>query len=96
MGESMISTSCASTDLDTAADVLYVKLEGVRIATSREAPSDDYLILNEDNEGRVVGVQVMFASEFADSWCAHPDKEMLPAELLLALDNWTSERRLHR
>lgn len=73
---------------DAALDVLYVKLEGARIATSREAPSYDYLILNEDSEGLVVGVQIILASECADSWRGHLDKDILPSELSSAIENW--------
>ncbi len=90
----MMSTSpSVSLDLDSNADVLYLRLEGARIEHSREAPSDDSLILNMDREGQIVGVQVLYASNLAEHWHEHPDKGMLPAALCSALDNWTKQQQ---
>jgi hypothetical protein len=75
-------------DSDSNTGVLYAKLEGARISNSRESPEDDYLILNEDAEGQVVGVQVLHASEMVGRWPSHPGRGGIPISLMSALDGW--------
>jgi uncharacterized protein YuzE len=73
--------------LDPAADVLYVKVDQARIADSMCAPHDDLLIFNMDPSGQVVGVQLLGASDLPIvDWVEHPDRSMLPMELLDAID----------
>jgi hypothetical protein len=74
--------------LDEEADVLYVRKADCRLRSSKEAPSDSFLILNTDESGAVVGLQILFASELKQHWPQHPDRHLVPRELALALDNW--------
>lgn len=82
--------------LDQATDVLYARIPDAGIARSREAPSDGFVILNEDESGAVVGVQILYASEFAEHWGEHPDRHLLPVELIEALDRWVEDWKLRR
>lgn len=75
---------------DVTTDVLYVKLCNAAIVTSREAPTDDGLILNEDCGGHVVGVQLLEASKA--KWSNHPDRGLVPQPMAQALD--TAIKRL--
>jgi hypothetical protein len=43
-----------------------------------------------------VGVQILYASDFAEHWDEHPDKGPLPAALCAALDKWSREHRIRR
>jgi len=79
---------------DTDRDVLYAKRADASIRRSAEAPSDGYLILNCDAEGRVVGVQLLAAQEMPNAaWRQHPDRGALPPDLLAALDDWMNGHR---
>lgn len=70
-------------------DVLYALRSGVHVAKSRTAPEDDYLILNMDTVGNIVGVQLICAATMPVSfWKDHPDREIVPQDLLTALDTW--------
>lgn len=74
---------------DAQADVIYVRSEGARSVTSNEAPSDGHLILSTDASEAVVGTTLMAASEMpADFWCTHPDRGLVPTDLLAAMDAW--------
>lgn len=74
---------------DMASDVLYMKLAGTHIANSHESPGDDYIILNYDTLGTVVGVQFLAVSEMTpDFWKLHPSRTCLPRSILGALDRW--------
>lgn len=73
---------------DPAGDVLYVRAPGARLRNSTEAPSDSYLILNYDDTGAVVGLQVLAASELGGCWSTHPDRRLVPDSLALAIDHW--------
>lgn len=74
---------------DGAADVLYVLRNVARVSISREAPDDGYMILNYDSFGSIVGVQLMCASEMdMNYWRSHPDRSVLPVDILAELDSW--------
>jgi uncharacterized protein YuzE len=82
---------------DELSDVLYAKVEGASIRTSREAPNDGDLILNLDENGRVIGVQVLGAlSLTAHAWLEHPDRRMLPVEVSAAVEQWLAAHPLNR
>ncbi len=48
---------------DIANDVLYVKLPGGKIVRSTTADGDDFVILNFDEHGEVVGLQLLEISD---------------------------------
>jgi hypothetical protein len=79
--------------LDDLGDVLYAT-RGDPVATAKEAPTDSYLILSLDTQGRVVGVQLLAAHEMPpEFWLRHPDRAALPADLLSAIDEWMTRQR---
>lgn len=78
---------------DAQSDALYVRRDEASIVTSREAPSDGYLVENLDLIGRVIGIQLLFASDMnALGWAAHPDRDGLPADLSEAVSDWIRAR----
>lgn len=80
---------------DDQHDVLYARRDGARIAKSREAPGDGYLILNLDEQGSIVGVQFMFPTDLsAEEWAGHPDRQSLPHDIDSVLNAWFAARRL--
>lgn len=75
-------------DFDERTGVLYVREQGARFAHSAEFDSDDFLILNHDREGRVVGIQVISASDFASEWVGHPVRDLIPPPIRERADSW--------
>ena len=55
------------TSYDRANDVIYIKKEGCHIANSKECADDSMLILNYDLSGKIVGIQLMYASELKEA-----------------------------
>ncbi len=75
--------------LDEEQDVLYVAFDDAESALSAESPSDGYLIINYSKDKRIVGVQVIRAHEMVpEEWKHHPDRDVLPAAILEAVDRW--------
>lgn len=73
---------------DQTNDVLYVKL-GHRIKISRELEHDAATILNMDESGQVVGLQVIEASGLSpEAWAEHPDRAEIPEDLHDAVAFW--------
>lgn len=67
MCESVKRKMVLKASYDQAHDVLYLKEEGCQIMTSKECDTDCNLILNHNRLGRVVGVQILCASELKDA-----------------------------
>ena len=68
----------AKTTYDQRHDVLYAKLEGATVHASREHPLDGNVIMNLDQERRIVGVQILSVSELVGMWDVHPVRHSLP------------------
>ena len=52
---------------DRVQDVLYVKEEGLQILDSEECADDCNLILNKDRAGKIVGIQLLYASDLLNN-----------------------------
>ena len=79
---------------DDVQDVLYAKRVSAIVKSSAEAPSDSYLILNMASDGSVVGVQVVDANGIpTEEWKHHPDRSLVPKDILDVVDRWISERK---
>lgn len=76
------------TTYDRQHDVLYVKIEGAHIATSREHPIDGDLTLNYDHDGRIVGIQFLWMRELRGMWAQHPGRHCLPGEIRDEVDRF--------
>ena len=75
--------------VDSSAAVLYAKRLGARIVASHEAPSDSGLILNTDERGAVVGLQLLDALTVdSEWWRTHPDRRAVPEDLFCTVDRW--------
>lgn len=75
------------TTLDEVRKVLYVREFDAYPFTSREAPRDGGLILSYDRAGAIIGVQLIDPEALRGKpWQQHPDRELLPADLLALLD----------
>jgi uncharacterized protein YuzE len=82
-----------SVSVDTAADVLYVKREHARIVDSAFAPNDSDFVVNYDDVHNVVGVQLIAAAELEPRlWFEHPDRLLIPSDILDAIDAWFKAR----
>ena len=78
---------------DKTADVLYLKDPDATIASSAPLPGDDFVILNRDKSGAVVGLQLVSASEMTlDDWLDfyHVD---VPKPLFGAVSKWLFVRQ---
>ena len=76
---------------DDLADVLYVGPSSC-IASSRESPSDYGMIFDLDGRGHVVALRLLGVSELSRSWWgSHPDVDMVPSDLRIAVDAWLAE-----
>jgi len=79
--------------LDERNDVLYLRREDARIRFSHSAAHDPELIINFDEEKRVVGVQLIGLKMLPiDAWMTHPDRDALPEDMLVEIDRTVSER----
>lgn len=78
---------------DELTDVVSVYVDGTRAERARPAPIDSHILLELDASGGVVGVEVMRASDLArNRWAEHPDRSVVPTDLLSELDRWLAHR----
>jgi len=76
-------------DYDPSGDVLYVKVAGARIRAGRPVEGDDFVILNVDQDGVVVGLQLIDAREMsAVRWREYFATPEIPEEIFAAVDAW--------
>jgi hypothetical protein len=76
-------------DFDGLTDVVSVYLADTMAAHFGPAPTDHHMLVERDEGGRVVGVEVLGASALVPSfWNRHPDRHILPSEILDELDRW--------
>lgn len=76
-------------DFDDLTDVVVVQRDGAAIVKARPAPHDNHLMFELDASGAVVGIEVMGASDRVPSfWRGHPDRGLVPAEILSEADRW--------
>jgi uncharacterized protein YuzE len=75
---------------DRRKDVLYAREHDARISRSCEHPIDNDLVFNYSHDGRVVGVQIFFASGLLGMWDTHPGRRRLPNELRAEVDRFFS------
>jgi hypothetical protein len=89
------STPDITYDYDGASDVLYVKLPGVDIYASHGLSDDDFVILNVDRDGNVVGLQLLGVVESMplERWQTHFHTNEIPMPLFEAVSQWLGERR---
>src|SRR5579872_3548106 len=74
---------------DADNDVLYVREAGVQIWSSEPIQGDDFVILNMDRDGRVVGLQLMCAREMAHArWREFFHPPEIPEEIYATVDRW--------
>lgn len=78
---------------DDLTDVVSVYLADTIADRVRPAPHDRHMMLEVDTAGSVVGVEVQGASSrMRARWELHPDRSLLPGDLLLELDAWLNHR----
>lgn len=81
-------------DYDEVCDVIYVRRDDARTVNSEEAPNDGCLILSDDAQGETVAAKLLFVSEMPpEFWWSHPDRGLIPADVLSAMDAWIGGRR---
>ena len=74
---------------DKVQDVLYIVRADGYIFTSSPTPNDGYLILDFDRDGTTVGARLLDARGMpAAEWKRHPDRHLIPRDLLFGLDEW--------
>jgi uncharacterized protein YuzE len=79
--------------LDAESDVLYVKVRGARIRTSRSIGGDDFVILNSDSKGRVVGLQLVAFSQMSSArWSSNFHTGEIPEAIYVEVYRWLLER----
>lgn len=82
--------------VDEISDVFYARRENTSSAFSNEAPNDGYLVISYDAGGNIVGIKLMAASEMPhEFWRRHPDRGVIPPDLLDAIDAWVQSRQAH-
>ena len=80
-------------DFDDLTDVLSAFVAGTTTDRVLPAPCDGHLLVERDASGNVIGVEVLNASALRYSfWQTHPDRNILPYEILQVLDSWISSR----
>ena len=80
-------------DFDAMTDVLVVQRDGAAIVKGRPSPHDNHLMLELDAGGAVVGLLLMSASvRILSAWRAHPDRGLLPPDILAEVDAWLEQR----
>jgi uncharacterized protein YuzE len=71
---------------DAAADVLYVKMAG-QIVASAPIPGDDFVILNRNAAGEVIGLQLLdVASLSASRWVGKFQTGEIPEPMFWLVD----------
>lgn len=69
-------------------DVLYVRRSLDVPKTSREFSEDSYCILSYSAFGTITGVCILDAHALVPDWKDHPVRQILPTDILTALDIW--------
>jgi uncharacterized protein YuzE len=77
---------------DAASDVLYAKLPDRKVVRSAPLPDDDFVILNVDAGGEVVGVQLLEATEMNRGRWREFFRNAIPITLFEAIDYWLAIR----
>lgn len=77
-------------EYDSTGDVLYVRYKDSEVRDSIEAPGDPCTILNLDGRGKVVGLQMLHASNLGTFWRDHPDRYRIPGDIARAVDGWVA------
>lgn len=77
---------------DVANDVLYARLPDRRVVQSLPLEDDDFVILNVDAGGDVVGVQLIEAREMTPGRWREFFRSSVPAPLFDAIDRWLATR----
>lgn len=78
---------------DEQADVLYVKIHEAKIVDSEPLDGDDFVIVNRDAAGRMVGLQLLYASEITTwRWERHFVHDVQSA-LFEAVAVWLATRK---
>lgn len=79
-------------NLDALTDVLSVWIRGTNGRYVSPAPRDTQLLIERDEEQKVVGIQIFGASSLVTSfWLNHPDRGLVPHILLQFVDNWMTD-----
>ena len=79
--------------VDQEVGVLYAKRSGSHPKISRECDDDPGFIVSFDINGNPVGVILLTACDMsADFWFHHPSRNILPQDILEALDKWVMQR----
>lgn len=87
------SLSGISVDYDACSGILYVKLLYASlcasICVSQPLEGDDFVILNKDSRGAVVGLQLIDVREMSSArWEEHFHTPEIPEPLFAAVDDW--------
>jgi uncharacterized protein YuzE len=78
---------------DNLTDVVSAFIEDTKTAEYRPAPSDCHIMIERDAAGSVVGVELCGASRITRArWEHHPDRNIVPSDLLVELDRWLAMR----
>lgn len=81
---------------DSVLDVLAATRAGAAVVRARPSKSDGRLILRLDSGGAVVGLEILGPTEIRPQfWREHPDRHILPPELLSEVDAWMEELWSH-
>lgn len=94
-GDTRTMTTIAKPDVsyDAKADVLYVKMPGAKIVDSGPLDDDDFVIVNRDSVGRMVGLRILCASEItAWRWERHFAHDVQTV-LFEAVATWLANRK---
>lgn len=73
---------------DSIHDRLHVARVGANIHISKECAQDPYIIFGYDDCKILVAVTIIDAHGLISSWHKHPVRELLPSDLMGALDMW--------
>jgi len=78
---------------DDLTDVLSAYVPGTISDRVHPAQYDGHLLLELDESGQVVGIELLNASVLKHSyWKTHPDRNSLPLELIQGVDHWMINR----
>jgi uncharacterized protein YuzE len=82
-----------SIKFDAQCDVLYVKQKGAKIEYSIPVKDDDSVYLNIDCFNRVIGLQMIDASQItADKWVEHFNTGEMPQAMFEIIAKWLKAR----
>jgi uncharacterized protein YuzE len=74
---------------DEAGDVLYLKLEHAKIHASAPLPDDGSVLLERNQTGQIVGLQLMCAKEMTqERWRKFYRTCDMPWWMYITVDNW--------